>query len=46
MILFPLMTSWMWFQIVRASPLPSFVPRRGGHQQRSDLAATRPFEGG
>jgi hypothetical protein len=23
MILFPLMTAWMWFQIFTASPLPS-----------------------
>jgi hypothetical protein len=23
MILFPLIASWMWFQIVTASPLPS-----------------------
>jgi hypothetical protein len=23
MILFPLMTTWMWFQIFTASPLPS-----------------------
>lgn len=23
MILFPLMTTWMWFQILTASPLPS-----------------------
>ena len=26
MILFPLMTTWMWFQIFKASPLLSFVP--------------------
>ena len=23
MIIFPLMTTWMWFQIITASPLPS-----------------------
>ena len=34
MILFPLMTTWMWFEIFRASPLLAFVPSRQGHQQR------------
>jgi hypothetical protein len=26
MILFPLITTWMWFQIFTASPLPSSGP--------------------
>jgi len=34
MILFPLMTAWMWIQIFKASPLPSFLPRRREQQQR------------
>jgi hypothetical protein len=34
MILFPLMTTWMWFQVFKASPLLAFVPRRREHQQR------------
>jgi hypothetical protein len=28
MILFPLMTIWMWFQILEASPNLAFVPDR------------------
>ena len=32
--LFPLMTTWMWFQVFKASPLLAFVPRRREHQQR------------
>jgi hypothetical protein len=27
MIIFPLMTTWMWFQIITASPLPSLGRR-------------------
>jgi hypothetical protein len=34
MILFPLMTTWIWFHIFTASPLPAFVPYRRGQQQR------------
>jgi hypothetical protein len=34
MILFSLMTTWMWFQIFGASMLPAFVPLRRGQQQR------------
>jgi hypothetical protein len=34
MILFPLMATWMWLQIFRASPLLAFVPGRRGQQQR------------
>ena len=34
MILFPLMTTWMLFQIFATSLLPTFVPRRQGQQQR------------
>jgi hypothetical protein len=33
MILVPLMTAWIWFQIFKASPLLAFVPRRRGDQQ-------------
>jgi hypothetical protein len=46
MIPFPLMTIWMWFQILEASPNLAFVPHRRRRQQRCDLLATRPFEGG
>jgi hypothetical protein len=34
MILFPLMTAWMWFQMFEASSLPVFVPHRQGQRQR------------
>jgi hypothetical protein len=34
MILFPLMTIWMWFQILDASPNLAFVPGRRGRRQR------------
>jgi len=26
--------TWMWFQTFKTSPIPSFVSRRRGHQQR------------
>jgi len=41
MILFPLMTTWMWFQVFKASPLPAFLPRRRGQQQPREPVATR-----
>jgi len=34
MILFPLMTTWMWFQIFKASSLLALVPCRRGRQER------------
>jgi hypothetical protein len=34
MILFPLMTTWMWFQIFGVSPLLALVPAHRGQQQR------------
>ena len=43
MILFPLMTTWMWFEIVRASPLLDFVTSHQEHRQRRDFVPTRPI---
>jgi hypothetical protein len=34
MMLFALIMTWMWFQRFNTSPIPSFVSRRRGHQQR------------
>jgi len=34
MILFPPMTAWMWFQILKASSISVFVPHHQGRQQR------------
>lgn len=39
MIIFPLMTTWMWFQIVTASPLPS-SGRRYHLREASKSAST------
>jgi hypothetical protein len=44
MILFPLMTTWIWFQIFKASPLLTLVPRRRANAEISWLPV--PFEGG
>ncbi len=41
MILFPLMATWMLFEIVGATPLPAFVPSRREHRQRRDLVPSR-----
>jgi hypothetical protein len=39
MIIFPLMTTWMWFQIITASPLPS-SGRRHHLREASKSAST------
>ena len=39
MILFPLMTIWMWFQILQASPNLAFVPHRRERKRPCSLIA-------
>lgn len=34
MTLFPLIMTWMWFEIFKTAPIPSLAPRGRGHQQR------------
>jgi hypothetical protein len=46
MILFPLMTAWMWLEIFRASPLLAFVPLRREHRQTEISWVSVPLEGG
>jgi hypothetical protein len=46
MILFPLITTWMWFQTFETSSIPSFVSRRRGHQHAEVSWRTVAFEGG
>ena len=41
MILFPLIMTWMWFQIFQDTSIPSFVSRRRGHQQRWGIVMNR-----
>jgi len=37
MILFPLMTAWIWFQIFEASPFLSFVPRAVKNARNAEI---------
>jgi hypothetical protein len=46
MILFPLMSTWMWFQIFTASPLPSSGRLVGDASGAGSLLPSVPFEGG
>ena len=44
MILFPLMITWMWFQIFKASPLPYAAVEDSSNAEISRLPV--PIEGG
>jgi hypothetical protein len=46
MILFPLIMTWMWFQTLNTSSIPTFVSRRRGHQHAEVSWRTVAFEGG
>ena len=42
MILFPLMTTWMWFQIFTASPLPFSGRLVEAYMARETIVASAP----